>query len=496
MKQSINSNWNRRTFVCASLSAACLAGLGTGLSAGPGASAAWGADVPLHEQTARKAPEWLTKGVMYQINPRAYTESGTLKEAAGKLDDLAKIGITIVYLCPVFAADDDMDKTFWSPRQKGSGMENPRNPYRMKDYYNVDPEYGTNQDLKDYVAKAHSLGMSVMLDMVYLHCGPKAVFIESHPDFVKRDKDGKILNAAWAFPGLNFSSSELREYLIKNMEMWVNEYKVNGFRMDVGDGIPLDFWVQARERLEKANPEVGFLSEGSRLQDQVYAFDMNYSFPQIGTLNNVLLQKSPASQYVDICKKAEASRPKGARFMRYIDNHDIANESWTNRIENRYTFDGVNAAFVTLFTQDGTPMVYCGQEVCDKNRHSIFGNTAQARSIKPDCAPVNVDWSNANSDEAKARQKLLKDLSDMRRSYSAFTEGETRWLTTDKPEAILAYIRDDGKEPILVVVNVRKEPVKTTVEFDGEFKSVLMLKGAFDGKTFDLPAFGYVVLKK
>lgn len=496
MKQNkiADTGLNRRAFVGAALTGACVVGLGVKTEVG--LSVAQGAEPVLHDQDARKAPDWLTKGVMYQINPRAFTESGTLKEAMDKLEYLAQIGVTIVYLCPVFVADDDMDRTFWSPRQKSSGMENPRNPYRMKDYYNVDPEYGTNEDLKEYVKKAHSLGLSVMLDMVFLHCGPKAVFIETHPDFVKRDKDGKILNAAWAFPGLNFNSPELRDYLIKNMEQWVSDYQVDGFRMDVGDGIPLDFWVQARERVEKLAPQVAFLSEGSRLQDQLYAFDMNYSFPQIGTLNNVFSQKAPASQYVEICQKAEANRPKGARFMRYIDNHDIANESMNNRIENRYTFDGVNAAFVTIFTQDGTPMVYCGQDVCDKNRHSIFGNTAQARSVKPDCAPVCVDWENANSSDAKARQKLLKELSDMRRQNSALTGGETCWLANDKPESILSYVRRNDQEQILVVVNVRKEPVKTTIDCPDGFKTALAQKGQFDGKTFDLPAFGYLVLKK
>ncbi|NLC82385.1 MAG: hypothetical protein GX748_14495, partial [Lentisphaerae bacterium] len=97
---------------------------------------AMGADkVPLHQQQARPSPAWLTDGVIYQIQPRAFTPEGTLKAAQARLPRLAELGVTVLYLCPIFVADDDMDLAFWSPRQKKSGMNNPRNPYRMKDFY-------------------------------------------------------------------------------------------------------------------------------------------------------------------------------------------------------------------------------------------------------------------------------------------------------------------------------------------------------------------------
>ena len=129
-------------------------------------------------------------------------------------------------------------------------MNNPRNPYRIKDYYAVDPEYGTDADLQAFVDAAHALEMKVLLDMVYLHCGPGAVFIEKRPHFVKRGASGEIVNEAWSFPGLNFESGELREYLWTNMAYWVCRFGVDGYRLDVGDGIPLDFWVEARRRLD------------------------------------------------------------------------------------------------------------------------------------------------------------------------------------------------------------------------------------------------------
>ena len=134
---------------------------------------------------ARQSPAWIKNGIMYQVQQRAFTLEGTLKAAITRLPELRRLGINIIYMCPVFVADDDMDQKFWSPRQMASKMNNPRNPYRMKDFYHVDPEYGTDDDLKEFVSEAHKIGIRVMLDMVYLHCGPKAVFLKDDPDFIK-----------------------------------------------------------------------------------------------------------------------------------------------------------------------------------------------------------------------------------------------------------------------------------------------------------------------
>ena len=66
-----------------------------------------------HMQTARKTPEWFTRGVMYQIQTRAFTSEGTLKAAEAKLPYLEELGVTIVYLVPVMKMDEDMDRGFW-----------------------------------------------------------------------------------------------------------------------------------------------------------------------------------------------------------------------------------------------------------------------------------------------------------------------------------------------------------------------------------------------
>ena len=157
------------------------------------------------------------KSVIYQLFLRAFTPEGTLNAASELLPHLAELGIDIVYLCPICAHDPDENPDFWSDRQKASGCNNPKNPYRISDYYHVEPEYGTDDDLKRFIRRAHGLGMKVMLDLVYFHCGPTAALIDEHPDFVMRNEDGSIINGQWHFPKLNFDNPALREYLFDNM---------------------------------------------------------------------------------------------------------------------------------------------------------------------------------------------------------------------------------------------------------------------------------------
>ncbi len=444
------------------------------------------ADAPLNEREARKAPQWITEGIMYQIQPRAFTPEGTLKAATAKLPKVAELGATIVYLCPVFLSDDDMDLANWSPRQKASKMNNPRNPYRMKDFYRVDPEYGTNDDLKAFVAEAHRLGMRVMLDMVYLHCGPKPVFLEEHPDFVKRDADGNIINAGWSFPALNLANPELREYLWRNMELWVRDYGVDGFRCDVSDAIPLDFWETARDRLEALRPDIGMLAEGRRREDQLKAFDLNYSFRWRSAISQVFDKREPASLIRTTWESKAAERPRGARFIRYIDNHDISNDDWHNRREKAWGAKGVEAALVMLFTLDGVPFLYNGQEVADTARHSIFGRSP-------------IDWANGETPAGKARFAFCQRLCALRSGERALTHGAVEWLDNDAPDAVLSYLRTFGGEEVLVVVNLKNQPARVTVQLpDGsEFRPLLEREAADAGKgRFELGAYGFFVGKR
>jgi glycosidase len=462
----------------------------------------------MKQQQARKSPEWITQGVIYQIMQRAFTPDGTLKAAQAKLPKLAELGVTIIYLCPIFVADDNMDEAGWSPRQKTSGMNNPRNPYRIKDYYHVDPEYGTDDDLKAFVQAAHELNLRVMLDMVYHTCGPKAVFLEKHPDFLTLDQDGKAVLNGWNFPCTNLANSELREYFCKNMEMWVRDFGVDGFRCDTAIFVPLDFWEEARRRLEAIAPEVVMLAESQKPEHQLFAFDCNYSFAQASTLYRIMKGEAPASAFRTEWEAVKAGWPSeesrerfyakdrpefetiqtawlaGSRFIRYTDNHDLAQDH-PERIEKLWGPAAVKATLALSFTLDGVPFLYNGQEVADANTHSIYGR-------------LPIDWAKGETPVGKERFTLCQKLCALRQTERALTHGEFVWLDNDQPDAVLSYLRVLQNAKILTVINLTDKPVNATLPALAEAFEPLLVEGTktvAQGR-FALDAHGYFVGKK
>jgi cyclomaltodextrinase len=443
-----------------------------------------GQPVPINEQQARTSPKWITGGVMYQIQPRAFTPEGTLPAATARLPKVAELGVDVIYICPVFVSDDDPNLEGWSPRQKASKMNNPRNPYRMKDYYHVDPEYGSDADLRAFVNEVHRLGMRVMLDMVYLHCGPTAVFLKEHPNFVQRDEKGNVVCASWNFPKIDHANPELREYLWQNMEYWVRDFDVDGFRCDVSNSVPLDFWETARERLEKIRPDIGMLAEGTRPADQLKAFDLDYAWG--------FEWEDAADAFREYWEKMRDERPRGgAKFIRFIDNHDIANDDYNNRIEKTWGSRRVNAALVAIFTLDGVPFLYNGQEVADTARHSIFGKSP-------------IAWARGDATEGKTRFAFCQKLCEMRHAERALTHGEVLWLDSDAPDSVLSFLRHTADEEILSVVNLSKDRKKARVQLPdsarGRVGTVLAdeaeITDSPEGFTVDLGGFGYWVGKR
>ena len=139
----------------------------------------------------------LSKAVIYQLYPRTFTSEGTLKEAEKLIPHLHDLGIDIISMSA--CNTEETSPHGQSVRQIASGMNNIKNPYRISDYFNVDEEYGTMDDLRDFVKAAHKYGLKVLIDLVYLHCGANAVFLKEHPEFVIRDENGEIIGSVRAY---------------------------------------------------------------------------------------------------------------------------------------------------------------------------------------------------------------------------------------------------------------------------------------------------------
>lgn len=441
----------------------------------------------MSETTVKPAPAYLKDAVVYQINLRSFTLDGTLKAAERLLPHIASLGADIIYLCPVTLADDDPRREFWSDRQKKSELGNPKNIYRVKDYYAVDPEYGTDGDLKSFVAAAHKLDLRVILDLVYYHCGPAAVFLEEHPDFVVREADGSVKNGLWHFPELNFKSPALREYLWENMEYFVRDFDVDGYRCDVAGAVPLDFWEEGRRRIDALKPDLIMLAENDGIvPEQRAAFDFSYGC-FLWMAPAVLKGENPASTLRSGMETQAAKTLSGSRFLYGFDNHDIANDQYDERLEKLIPAEKTEAAFALSFALDGVPFLYNGQEVADSRRHSIFGNRFFGKNLV-------VDWAEAVTPAGARRMAFLKKLIAFRRAHSALTEGKVVWLDNAAPDALLTFRREAKKETLFVAVNLGN--AERTVPRAGRTVLLASEKAGLNGcGEAVLPPFGFLISK-
>lgn len=354
--------------------------------------------------------------IIYQIVFRTFTEQGTISAATEKLKHVASIGADIIYLSPFFAADPDENRENWSPRQTAAGTDNPKNPYRICDYYRIDEEYGTDEDLCAFVKEAHRLGLEVIFDLVYMHCGPTE-FVQKHPSFVKRYSDGSIMSTRYNFPYLDHGNPELREYLWSNMIYLIEKFDVDGFRCDVGDKVPLDFWAEGRRRCEQIKPSLYFINEGQEPDYMLDVFDASY-YNHDFSWNEVILKalrngKNISADIRMIYAALAARNPEGAMLLRAYENHDFVNDSYDGRID-KLCPQLCEAVMVMNFLIDGVPLLYSGNEFAECRRHSIF-RKADDR--------LCMDWSAMDTPLGQKRLALTKKLCSLRHSLPVLCHG-------------------------------------------------------------------------
>lgn len=410
--------------------------------------------------------------IIYQLAPRTFTPEGTINAAKDLLPHIASLGVDIVYLCPVWVAENDSDKSTWSERQRASGTDNPKNPYKMADYYNVDDEYGTNEDLKSFVEEAHNNGLLVLFDLVYLHCGKSAVFIDEHPDFVIRNEDGSVFIAKeWPFARLNFDNPELRIYLRDNMEMFITEFGADGFRCDVGDYIPLDFWRESFDYLKKIKPDLITLNEGRKAEYLDGVFDFSYNIAWNVLMLDIFCRDKLASELEQrYNEEKEIYGDNVKRLLRTIDSHDIASDCVLNRNEIDMTSRGVEAALVITNTFDGVSFLWNGYEVCDRAENCMFSNRFFGRRSAS-------DWSRAFTADGVRRREFINKIHSVHHNCDAIVNGKMRWIKNSSPDEVAVYVKESDSQKILVAVNCKNKKITASLSERFLIKDILMSYG-------------------
>src|SRR5688500_8323944 len=388
------------------------------------------------ERAAASVPAWVRGGVIYEIYPRDFSEAGNFAGVTAQLDRLRDLGVNILWLMPIHPIGVE--------KKKGPIGS----PYAVRDYYAVNPDYGTPADFKRLVSEAHRRGMKVIIDVVANHTSWDNVLMKKSPEFYVRDASGKITYPHdWSdVAELNYANPELRRYMIEMLKFWLREYDLDGFRCDVAAEVPTDFWEQARVELDKVKSDILMLAESEKPELLVRAFDLDYSWPLHGALNDVLQGRKDAGAFRQTWEADEAKYPRGALRMRFSDNHD------ERRAIARFGEGGALAASVLMFTLDGVPMMYNGMEVGDTTES---GDPALFYKL-----PIFWPIEKRRPEFPRFYRQMLA----LRKTHPALTRGRVQWLRNSDETRVVTFARRDESEDVVVAVNFSNRPFDGTVE--------------------------------
>lgn len=277
---------------------------------------------------AHDTPDHYQNLVIYECYVRAHGPTGTFAEVEADLDRIRALGVDVLWFMPIHPIG--------SKARKGSLGS----PYSIADYRAVNPEYGTLDDFRRLLDKAHAIGLKVMIDVVFNHTAHDAVYVREHPDWYHQGPGGTPVTSvpAWSdIIDLKHPNPALWVELIDTLKYWV-ELGVDGFRCDVASVVPLDFWMQARTAVATVKPGVIWLAESvhaafvemRRSQGQTghsdaelyAAFDLTYDYDIWSAWQATVLNKAPLSQYLDILRFQPSMYPANAVKLRCVENHD------------------------------------------------------------------------------------------------------------------------------------------------------------------------------
>ena len=321
---------------------------------------------------AQNTDKTLQHKLIYSVFVRNHTPEGTFRALEDDLDRLRALGTDIVWLMPIH------------PIGKEGRKGTLGSPYAISDYRAVNPEYGTEEDLRHLVDTIHQRGMQCIIDVVYNHTSPDSVLAQTHPEWFFHDEQGRPCRHVadwWDIVDLDYSHKALWRYQIDTLKKWAKI--VDGFRCDVASSVPLDFWVQARQEVETVRPGCIWLAEsvhgahvlGMRKMNaycatdtELYkAFDMTYDYDLWPWFESCMTGKNTLQQYIDILNYQEQTYPSGFIKMRCGENHDTPRLAHWVPEEDR-----LRHWLAFLYFCRGSMLLYGGTEFAPRKQVGLF----------------------------------------------------------------------------------------------------------------------------
>jgi len=397
------------------------------------------------------ALNWAKNLVMYEVNLRQFSPNGTFSEFESHLPRLKELGVGILWFMPI--------QPIGEKNRKGSLGSY----YSIRDYWGVNPMYGCINDFKRLVAKAHSMGMYVLLDWVANHTSWDSNMTVNHPEFYTKDEHGNFRAPypEWAdVIHLDYSNPELREYMIEAMKFWVRETDIDGFRCDMAHLVTTDFWNQARVELEKVKPLL-MLAESENLDLAESAFDILYGWRLFHLVNDIAQSKKNVYDLDSMIKSEIVDYPPQVWQLLFTSNHD--ENSWNGSAIERLTF-ALEPINVLMLMLSGMPLIYSGQEAGNYRRLHFFDKD-------------QIEWK-----DDKLTPFYTK-LADLRKRNPAIWTGSYGGgyarIQTSHDDCILAFMRQKDNYKVLVVMNLSHHDQTFVMKGDlyvGNYLDIFSLK--------------------
>jgi glycosidase len=382
---------------------------------------------------ARESVEWVKDAVIYEVYLRSFSKEGTFKALEVKIPELKKLGVTIVWLMPIHPVGKINRKGFLG------------SPYSVQDYYAVNQEFGTLNGFKSLVNTVHRQGLKIIIDLVANHTAWDNPMLKEHPEWYTHDKKGAIIspNPDWTdVADLNYDQPGLRTSMITMMKYWVHDVGIDGFRCDVAELVPTDFWESARKELDAIKP-VMMLSEGTLPEHHIKAFDLTYSWNVYDVLEKVIKGSTHVTIFDELLKSESNRYPQGSLRMRFNTNHD--KNAYDGPPVKKFTPEGAKATAVLMFTYPGVPLIYNGEEVGNKKKLNLFEK-------------VDIDWSMGSDFRI-----LYETLGRLQRDYPALRRGTYEIVPNSHSAKVYSFIRSTSEDTVLIIINFNTIVEKVTL---------------------------------
>lgn len=419
-------------------------------------------------------PAWAKNATIYEVNIRQFTGPGDFTSFESHLPRLKALGIDIIWLMPIHPIGLE--------KRKGSMGSY----YSVKDYYAVNPEFGTLEEFKSLVKKIHSMGMYVILDWVANHSSWDNALAREHPEWYTKTAEGNFQPTPWYdwedIIDFDYEQPGIRKYMTDVLKYWVKETDIDGYRCDVAGFMPTDFWENVRKELDGIKP-VFMLAEWESRDLHKSAFDMTYSWSLWDRMHEVATGEKNIAGLVEYMAHDVSTFPADGYRMTFTDNHD--KNSWEGNQFANFR-EALPACMVLTAVVNGMPLVYSGQEA---------GLDRSLKFFEKD----SIEWKPHPFADMYTKLFALKHTNEA--LWNGEQGGQMVRIFNDQPNKVISFSREKNGQKVVPIFNLSKSAITvvlSSASHAGSYKE--LFTGSFysltDSTRFTLPAWGYKVLVK